>query len=164
MSCSAQEKETASGNDEQTNMIVDLESWSFATTDPFPEHRPETIDCPALAFRVEIDQLEIQMDFCNYAVLEFAATQDVKAGTLVELLILHTGLWALESGNAHVAWTLGTDVFWEASPEIPASSEFFFHQAELTKDIRHGDPIRLHLHNHGANDWRIGYFKRMEEY
>jgi hypothetical protein len=128
----------------------------------FPEHQPEQIDCPVTAFQVEIDQLEIQTDNCNYAIVEWVTQRFVPKDTILEALVLHTGLWALEEGTAHFALSIEGDVFWEESPPIPSNTEFFFHEMIWPKSIPTGTIVQLHLHNHGANDWKMGYFQPQE--
>ena len=140
--------------------IIDIQNWKSANLqqDPLPSHQPDTIDCSSTAFRTENAQLEIRTEFCNYAYIEFPALQSLSAGQPVELLLLHSGLWAPEEAEAHVAWFIGSELFWEAHLPIPSSSDFFYYEASLPIAIQKGDPIRIHLHNHGANDWKIGYF------
>ena len=144
--------------------IIDLESWTLAdpTTAPFPSHQPDEINCTNSAFEIESSQLEVSTDRCNYISIDFEALQTVPMGTSVKSLILHTGLWAPEPGEAHVAWVFNDTVFWELSPEIPASTEFYFHEAELPVTITQGDIVHFHLHNHGANDWKVAEFQRQD--
>ena len=159
--------------------ILALGEWRMASLeeDPFPSHQPEEIICPVSSFRIESGQLEVEMDLCNYALLEFSSQQFLAAGTEVELLLLHTGLWAPFPGKAHACLLVDGEVFFEVEPNIPASAEFFFHETALSSDIKDGATIQLHIHGsteqeegqdtaapprHGANDWRIGYFNRKE--
>ena len=132
------------------------------TKDPFASHQPETIECPVTSFRLESGQLEVETDLCNYAFIEFPLLQDISPDQVATLLILHTGLWSAVPAQAHVALAINGTVFWEAEPEIPASAEFFFHEAPLNIEAKVGDPVQLHVHNHGANDWRLGYFTLVE--
>ena len=143
---------------------IDIESYRQAdlATDIFPTHQPEEPNCPANGFRVEVNQLEIQTDICNYAVVEWTTQHDVPANTILEALVLHTGLWALEEGNAHFALSIDGELFWEESPPIPSDTEFFFYETEWPTAIPIGTTVQLHLHNHGANDWKLGYFQPAE--
>ena len=143
---------------------IDIPSYRQAdlSTDMFPTHQPEEVACPANGFRVEVNQLEIQTDICNYAVVEWVTQHDVPAKTTLEALVLHTGLWALEEGNAHFALSIDGELFWEESPSIPSDTEFFFYEIEWPTAIPAGTIVQLHLHNHGANDWKLGYFQPAE--
>ena len=146
-------------------VLIEMENWRFGDleTDPLRSHQPETVECTASAFRLESEQLEIQTDLCNYVFLEFDLLQDLEKGTPADFLLLHTGLWAPEIATAHAALLIDGSVFWEQEATIPSSAEFFFFEGEIPVDAHIGDPIQLHIHNHGANDWRLGYFRRMEE-
>ena len=70
---------------------IDIPSYRQAnlSTDMFPTHQPEEVACPANGFRVEVNQLEIQTDICNYAVVEWVTQHDVPAKTTLEALVLH---------------------------------------------------------------------------
>ena len=143
---------------------IDLTVYEQAdlVNDVFSNHQPAAIDCPPNGFRVEGTQLEVQTDICNYAVIEWTTQYFVKGGTDIEALILHTGLWAPEEGNAHFAISIDGDLFWQESPPIPSNTEFFFYEAKWPEDILPGTKVQLHLHNHGANDWRVGYLQPVE--
>jgi hypothetical protein len=150
-------------NQDTSDMIplVDLNSWQFKDldTDPLLEHQPEIIECELSAFRVELEQLEIRTDYCNYAAIVFETQKDIAASTTLEFLILHGGLWAIEDAEAHIAVYLDGELFWEGFPPIPSTSEFFFHEQQIGRDIAKGSELYIHLHNHGVNDWKVGYFK-----
>lgn len=144
--------------------LIDIPSWSMIDleTDILKSHQPEDIECAVSAFTIEIEQLEIQTDYCNYAAIEFETQKEIKAGTVLEALVLHTGLWALEEAEAHFAFYIDEELFWEEFSPIPADTEFFFHEAAVQRDIPQGASVYFHLHNHGANNWKLGYFKEVE--
>lgn len=145
--------------------ILNIEDWKLGdpSLDPFSDHQPDEIDCSISAFRVESEQLEIDTDLCNYAFVEYASLQKIKQGSPAELLLLHTGLWAPDPAQAHIALILRDEIYWETTVDIPASAEFFFYEGDFPITLEKGDPIYLHVHNHGANDWRLGYFNLKEE-
>ena len=60
-------------------------SWRIGgeSGDPYPEHKPDDFNCPSTSFRIESNQLEIEMDTCNYAHVVFESNQKVKAGKTV---------------------------------------------------------------------------------
>ena len=142
---------------------IDITNYRFALeADIYPEHQPEVVECPPNGFRVEVEQLEIQTDICNYAVVEWTTQHFVPSGTTFEALVLHTGLWSLEDANAHFALSIDGNLFWEEFPPIPSNTEFFFYEASLPYEVSSGAKVHLHLHNHGANDWKLGYFQPIQ--
>ena len=146
-------------------ILINMEDWRLGdpSQDPLADHQPETIDCSVTSFRIESEQLEVETDLCNYAFVEFDLLQNVPKGTPADLLLLHTGLWAPEPASAHTALLIDGVIFWEQEVSIPASAEFFFYEGEFPIDASEGSSVQLHVHNHGANDWRLGYFRRIEE-
>jgi hypothetical protein len=147
--------------------LIDLNSWKIGgdNGDPYLEHKPDDFECPPTAFRIESNQLEVEMDICNYAHVVFESNQKVQSGTTIEILILHTGLWAEQAALAHAVISHldqneNNHILFEEEPQIPAQAEFFFHEIEVETTIKKGDSFHLHLHNHGANDWRLGYIQK----
>ena len=158
LSCDEKEEQV------QAEELIDITMWSQVEleADILKEHQPEEIECDISAFSLEIDQLEIQTDLCNYAAIEFETQKDILAGTTIEALVLHTGLWALEEAEAHFAFYINDDLLWEEYSPIPADTEFFFMEKMIQTDIPMGATIYFHLHNHGANDWKLGYIRESE--
>ena len=146
-------------------ILIIAEEWKLGdpNQDPLAHHQPDNIECSIASFRMESEQLEIETDLCNYAFVEFELQQNVKKGMPADFLLLHTGLWAPEPATAHAALLIDGTIFWEQEVPVPASAEFFFHEGEIPVDAPKGSPVQLHIHNHGANDWRLGYFRRLEE-
>ncbi len=140
---------------------IDLTAYRISDieSDLFPDHQPDVIECPANGLRIELNQLEVQTDICNYALIEWETQYTVPANTTMEALVLHTGLWAPETGNAHFALSINGELFWEEQPPIPSDTEFFFKEGVWPTEIPSGSTVQLHLHNHGANDWKVGYFQ-----
>ena len=144
---------------------IDLASWQQLDLDldPLAEHQPDSIDCQLQAFRMEFEQLEIQTEFCNYAALSFQTQKQLPANAQVEALLFHTGLWAIEESTAHFAFFIDGELFWEGHPPIPADSDFFFVEKSLDRAVPTGSTVYFHLHNHGVNDWKIGYIKEVNK-
>lgn len=149
---------------EQEVDLIDMASWAMIDLDEdiVQEHQPAEVECDISAFSLEIDQLEIQTDYCNYAAIAFETQKDIPAGTMLEALVLHTGLWALEAAEAHFAFYLNGELFWEETRPIPSDTEFFFTEQKISQELPKGSQLYFHLHNHGANDWKLGYFREVE--
>lgn len=144
--------------------ILDLTDYTLldADADPLADHRPEAVDCGPRGLRIESEQLEINTERCTYAAVQFEALQDVPQGTPIRATVFHTGLWAPEPATAHVAWLLGGDVVWEATPPIPEDTAFYLWEGLLPVALETGDPVLFHLHNHGINDWTASEFIRLD--
>ena len=44
---------------------------------------------------------------------------------------------------------------------IPAAAEIYFVPVTVDFDVDPATEVRVHLHNHGGNSWRIGHLKRL---
>lgn len=129
--------------------------FSDLSTDPLLSHQPAEVECLMSSFLMEQGGLEISTNSCNYAAIEFDAQHPLKAGDVLDVFAFHKGLWAPEPSTAHLAILIKDEIFWQTTATIPGDSEFFYYDAPITSDIEEGDPIHVHLHNHGINDWII---------
>jgi len=138
--------------------LIAATAWDIAPSnrDLFGDHRPAEIDCPPeKGWIAEQDQLEIRTEFCNYAALTQQALLDLEAGTRVELVFSHSNLSYNAPANAHVALSVGETTLWEKAIPIPSAGGVFTETLTLPAAIDRGDPIQLHLHNHGDNAWSL---------
>ena len=66
---------------------------------------------------------------------------------------VHFDLRAPEPATAHVAVLFGDEVQWELEIPIPSYAYVYTETFQATRALAPGEPIRLHLHNHGQNTW-----------
>lgn len=138
--------------------LVEAGAWDIQpqNQDALLDHRPEEVDCPRdTGWLVENGELEIRTRFCNYASLSQQALLDLDSGTQLELVLSHSDLNFNAPSEAHVAISIGGTRLWETHIEIPGESDVRKELITLPFDVRRGDPIEVHLHNHGDNAWAI---------
>ncbi len=127
--------------------------------DPLARHQPDAIDCGPAGWYVETDfeapLLEIDTTYCNYALLETEVTHEVAEGDPITFELRHYDLRAPEAAEAHIAWSFGGELEWETTIAIPSDAAVRTFTWPATKARAPGEPIRLHLHNHGQNTWLI---------
>jgi hypothetical protein len=137
--------------------LVDNTRWEAngAKTDPFIDERPETVECPDWSFGEENGTLEVDTGGCEYLSVSQPSLSEAKAGDTVHISLWHDVLFAAEPATGHAAITLGGDLLWEKTFEIPSYPSAHSPQILLEKDYPEGSPILFHLHNHGSNNWRL---------
>ena len=138
--------------------LVEPEAWDVQPTnrDVFPNHRPDKVDCPhETGWLVEEGTLEVRTEFCNYLSLTQQSLLALPAGTELELVLSHSELNFNAPSSAHVAVSIGGTTVWETTIAIPAASNLLKETLTLPADVGRGDPIEVHLHNHGDNAWAI---------
>jgi hypothetical protein len=124
--------------------------------DPLAAHQPAVIDCGVAGAYVERDLLEVDTAYCNYVLLQAPARDAIAKGTRVSFAFSHFDLTSAASAEGHVAILFGADVQWEAHVDIPHVAQVLDVSFSATRALGEGEPIRLHLHNHGQNSWAIG--------
>lgn len=146
----------------RTNLtLIEQDRWHEypAAEDPLASHQPDIVDCGPAGWYVEpaLDQvlLEIDTNFCNYALLEHPAAHAVARGDTVTFELRHYDLRAPEPTEAHVAWLFDNQLEWQTTIPIPSDAAVQTFEWRAKHAIAAGDPIRLHLHNHGQNTWVI---------
>jgi hypothetical protein len=137
--------------------VIDNQGWRRfdAAVDPLRSHQPPTIECLPSATFVEYGSFEVDTTRCNYALSEHLAQRAVQVGSAVELELLHYDLIAPEPASAHLALLFGDALQWETTLPIPAPGGLVKASFRATRALSVGDPIRLHLHNHGGNTYVI---------
>jgi len=139
----------------QPGPIIDHEAWQTVSVeaDPLASHRPDDAECPITEYRIEDDALEVQTGVCTYFSASQGSLKRVAEGGPVHVVLWHSTLDAVDPGTAHVAVLFGETVVWETSTEIPSRPRV--HDVDIASPValEPGDPVSLHLHNHGDNAW-----------
>ena len=144
--------------------LVDPHLWEILApeADPFEDLRSEESECNPLGVTVEGDVLEVQSDVCGFVSLAQPALRSGQAGDLVELLVYHSALWSQEPAQGYLAVLLGDTVFWEQTLEIPGDADVYNVEEALDADLEVGEQIVFHLHNHGANAYKLGHLAKRD--
>ncbi|HEY6131367.1 MAG TPA: hypothetical protein VIV27_05075 [Halioglobus sp.] len=138
--------------------LVEALAWDVQpkNRDVFPDHRPAEVNCPReTGWLVEEDAVEVRTEFCNYLSISQQGLLDLDAGTTLELAMSHSKLSFDTPATAHVAVSVGGQPVWETTVDIPSDSGILKQKLELPIAMHRGDPIEVHLHNHGSNAWTI---------
>ena len=141
--------------------LVDHTLWTSVPLDedPFQEYAPEEVLCPVGGFEAEgegADQiLEVDTGICNFVTLEQPLPRSLRAGDRLEWSMWHLTLVFSEPAQAYVAMTIGEHLLWEKTIPIPSPAAAYSKELEVPADIEAGEPIRIHVHNHGNNSWRF---------
>jgi hypothetical protein len=148
---------TPSGEKVRVSLIT-AQAWDIASRnrDSFPDHRPAQIDCTReQGWLAEDDALEIRTQFCNYLSLTQQSLLNLPAGTTLELALSHSELNYNAPASAHVAVSIAGNTVWETQIAIPGPGEILKETVQLPFAVSSGDPIAVHLHNHGQNTWTL---------
>jgi hypothetical protein len=137
--------------------LVDNERWRRydAAVDPLRSHQPPEIQCYASATYSEFGSFEIDTTRCNYLLAETPALLAVEPGADLRIELLHFDLFAPAPAQAHVAVLFGDVLQWEDSIAIPAPGNQVTATFRSRSALGFQDPIRLHLHNHGGNQYLL---------
>jgi hypothetical protein len=141
--------------------LLDQASWRpyDPALDPLRAHQPDPIDCDVAGWFVEFGELEVDTGHCNYLLVEHPALRSLPAGSRVELELRHFDLNAPEVATAHVALLFADEVQWQTQVAVPGPASVAIVEFTSTRSLEQGDPIRLHLHNHGQNTWTFAYLR-----
>lgn len=137
--------------------VLDQLHWRTyaAELDPLRSHQPQEIHCDPPGFRAELERLEVNTGECSYALLEHPAQLDVPQGSAIRVSMWYFDLSAPEPAQAHVALIFGDVLQWETFLEIPQPGNALHAEFRSSSALGVGEPVRLHLHNHGRNDYLL---------
>ena len=144
----------ASGNLIAPERYVQLE----AATDPLAAHR--SAGCALGSPRIEDGTLEFETDDCLLFWVGVPLTGAVRAGERLRLVRTHSALVSRTPGDAHVRVDLDGDVLLDRTVPIPSSDAIDVDSVSPARDHAAGALLRVHLHNHGANNWRVVALER----
>jgi ABC-type glycerol-3-phosphate transport system substrate-binding protein len=135
--------------------------WSAAAAglDPAPAH-DDGAPCGAGGFIEELGGLEVDTELCPYAVLSQPLLADLAASDAVQINWWHSDLvWATEA-EGHFLLTLNGATLYEYTAAIPGDAAAFLETLNPEIDAQAGDPLVLHVHNHGFNTWNLFSLER----
>ena len=136
--------------------LVRAADWAVVAPDDDPFGPGPGCDAGS-ALQMEGEQLEIQTDRCGWVTLEQPALIDLHPGDRLELLLFQNALASVEEDAvAHLALRLAGDEFWSVGVPIPAEAEVH-EPADSGFELQAGDPVVLHVSNHGQNTYRFDH-------
>lgn len=141
--------------------LISPELWVQSDDDgPFSGHRPPQVDCPNPAATVEAGAFEILTDECNYLAASQPSLLDVQSGDTLVIDWAHGDLVSPQPAIAHLGFGLGSEIVFETTMVLQPPPEAIAAAAMRSEvvvefDAPQGTPVYMHVHNHGANSWRI---------
>lgn len=129
--------------------LVRADAWEVAAAadDPFPDERPEFVQCE-IGWDVVTGVFELDTSLCTYAAFVQPTLHPIAAGDRIEVHIQHGELPADGPGSAHLAIAFGSEIAWETEVPIPAEPGDVTATWEASATISVGTPVHLHLHDH----------------
>jgi len=135
---------------------VTADAWQpqAQTDDPFPDHRPDVVDCD-VGWEVEFEALEVNTDRCTYGAFAQPALTAVSPGDAVIVDLWYDDLWAPEEAEAHLALGTGDEAWWELRLAVPGPADVLRIEFDAPVAADEGEPMWWHVHNHGSNSYRL---------
>ncbi len=146
------------GSPPPSGPIIALDAFELLSgeDDPFADHRPEGQPCGGGGWGIEAGVFEVETDICSYATFTQPLLRDVPSGEELRITLWHLGLFADPPAEGHVLLAVNDLKLFEVLPSIPSSAEIWDEVVVPDEDLLQGAPLLFHIHNHGANSWRLG--------
>lgn len=147
--------------------LVDATLWQVqaADEDPFPEHRAAAdVICVQDAVRTEGPEgdevLDVDTADCPYLSAGQPSLAPILPGDRLSILAWHQALASTEpEAEGHMALIVDSVLIWEVYVPIPASADIYQPVVEMDSEVPEGAQVAVHVHNHGANTWRLGHVR-----
>ena len=126
-------------------------------------HDPDAM-CPGLPYREEYGGVEISTERCDEITLMQPSLVDIERGDELRILAWHSVLVSEDPG-AHVGnfmVAIGDRIVWSEQSEIPSQARSFDVTLQSQVSVEKGEPVRVHVHNHGANAWNLLAIEKIE--
>lgn len=146
-----------SGRPPQLVTLVDHYLWAETATaaDPLASHRPHPVSCRPGGWGVEGAILEADTGRCNYLSVAQPALHAIEEGKPLKITLWHLVLTSSVPAQAHVAVLADGRPLWEMTIPVPSKEEIYEPMIAAPFGAPAGAPLVFHLHNHGANSWRL---------
>lgn len=122
-------------------------------SDPQADHRPAV--CALGAARIEDATLEFDTNDCVLFWVGVPLVAPVRAGEPLRLVTTHGSLVARVPALAHLRIDLEDEVLVDRTVPIPSTDSIDLENVTPTQPHAAGSLVRVHLHNHGQNTWRL---------
>jgi len=124
-----------------------------AATDPDSAHR--AAGCALGTPRVEDETLEFTTNDCVLFWVGVPLLSSVAAGESLRLVTTHSALVARAPAEAHLRVDLEDEVLVNRMVPIPSTDAIDIETVTPKRAHAAGTLLRVHLHNHGENGWRL---------
>ena len=147
---------TTDGSTEEVVSLAIPSAWtpSAPADDPFLDERPADVAC-ATGWGEEGGLFEVNTDACAYGAFTQPSLASIEPGDAIELVLVHDALAADAPATAHVALAIGDAIAWTESIAIPGEADILRPQWVADEVQPVGAPLHFHVHNHGANSYRL---------
>ncbi|MCB9738281.1 MAG: hypothetical protein H6747_03370 [Deltaproteobacteria bacterium] len=147
--------------------LLDHGNWELVpfAEDPFAsEYAPAGGDavglpaaptCSALAVLTEGGMLEIDTDNCSFVTVRTQTLDTIRVGETQRLLFWHLYLFADPPAQGVAELRVDGKTWWRLEVEIPAQEAIYKPKSVADRAIPAGSEVLFHVHNHGANSWRL---------
>jgi len=142
--------------------LVDNELWYEVEGDvaPIGLERPEDALCPLGSWYPEEGSLEVDTGLCSWLTVSQPAQTGLSCGDELAIIAWHTALSSAEPGDGYAALFVGDKLLWEERVSIPSEAQIYDDSWGAEFTVEPGEPIYLHVHNHGANVWNFFSLER----
>lgn len=145
--------------------LIDNAVWQLvpADEDPFRDLWAAQADCNPLGITVEAGVLEIQTDVCAFATVKQTALARSRNGHRLDILAYHSALFSDPEATGYIAVQIGDTLVWEQTVAIPGDADVYANTFDMYPEIDEETPILFHVHNHGANSWKLAHVRLVPE-
>jgi len=145
----------------ETGPLVAMEAFELLpfSEDPIPDRPDDAVPCPRRATAIEAGALELDSTVCDWITVQAPALIKVREGQDLELFFFHAALAAPEPTEAVMEVRLGDEVIWRQVDPVPSSDAFYDQAIPSPVALSPGDPVIVHVHNHGANTYTLAHLR-----
>jgi hypothetical protein len=142
--------------------LIEWDDWTALTgnADPWAGLRQD-VACDSPLPRVEEGMVEFNTAACGSYAVSAPLLVPIEVGDTIEMLMWHSTLFApgREASGTFEVRINGHEVF-SYERTYPQPQQFVDHTVEATFGAAAGDPVQVHVRNHGANTWHLAKIER----
>jgi len=154
-----------SNTEPRSGDLIDPNAWQSIEigSGPFAELASDESQCDSRGIKFEEGVLEIDTGLCSFYTGEQPLMTGIREGDTVSYLIYHSALASTDPALGYVALQIGETIVFEREVPIPFSSQVYADTITADFEVPSATPVYFHVHNHGANSWRMAHIRLNEE-
>lgn len=135
--------------------LLDPTAWDELDPAADPFDVPKDSGCLPGGYFANVAGVEVDTGRCRYLVLGQPLHTALRAGDVVTVSLEHLYLLSDEPAEGHAGVSIGGVRVLDQHVPIPAEPARYVVETAIDEDIDEGAQLVFHLHNHGANSWRL---------
>lgn len=144
-----------------SKQLIDHAKWEKVSleNDPFAHLKKSGMYCAPNGTKIEDGVIEFDTNICRFHSVSQPLKHALPKGTQITLLYWHLDLYNESPAKGYVGLAFAQKIVYENEINIPHAADVYEVTLTIKNDLPKGTKTTFHIHNHGANTWKLLSFE-----